>query len=170
MVTQDKSKVLKETENPFEDDDDDEPTPAAAAHSRQSSVAQSSKASTPSFIAKPTVTSPVNTKKSKKDKDKKSKKAKAFNFEAEKGIMKNCIAESSVAATNLLNALRLINREQEQISENKNAVTHFEACKQLRRKILRYVCSHTHKLTAFIESISDSTCTRRRMARSLASC
>jgi hypothetical protein len=52
---------------------------------------------------------------------------------------KNCIAESSVASTNLLNALRLINREHEQISENKNAVHHFEFCKLLRRKILRYV-------------------------------
>jgi len=53
--------------------------------------------------------------------------------------MKNCIAESSVASTNLLNALRLINREKEQISENKAAVHHFDFCKLLRRKILRYV-------------------------------
>lgn len=53
--------------------------------------------------------------------------------------MKNCIAESSVASTNLLNALRLINREKEQISENQNAVRHFDFCKLLRRKILRYV-------------------------------
>ena len=52
--------------------------------------------------------------------------------------MKNCIAESSVASTNLLNALRLINREREQISENENAVHHFDS-KLLRRKILRYV-------------------------------
>jgi len=53
--------------------------------------------------------------------------------------MKACIGESSVASTNLLNALRLINREKEQISENKAAVQHFERCKLLRRKILRYV-------------------------------
>lgn len=54
--------------------------------------------------------------------------------------MKSCIAEASVASTNLLNALRLINRELEQISENKVAAQQFDACKLLRRKILRYVC------------------------------
>jgi hypothetical protein len=53
--------------------------------------------------------------------------------------MKSTIAEVSVASTNLLNALKLINREKEQISENKSAVHHFEICKLLRRKILRYV-------------------------------
>lgn len=53
--------------------------------------------------------------------------------------MKATIADSNIAATNLLNALRLINREQEQISENQNVVSHFESCKLLRRKILRYV-------------------------------
>jgi LAS seventeen-binding protein 5 len=53
--------------------------------------------------------------------------------------MKSTIAEASVASTNLLNALKLINREKEQISENKSAVHHFEICKLLRRKILRYV-------------------------------
>lgn len=85
------------------------------------------------------MSSSSDAKKSKKDKDKKKKKGKPFNLEAEKETMKNCIAESSVASTNLLNALRLINREREQISENKAAVHHFEFCKQLRRKILRYV-------------------------------
>lgn len=53
--------------------------------------------------------------------------------------MKSTIAEASVASTNLLNALKLINREKERISENKNAVHHFDFCKLLRRKILRYV-------------------------------
>lgn len=53
--------------------------------------------------------------------------------------MKSTIAESSVASTNLLNTLRLINRESEQISENPAALEHFENCKLLRRKILRYV-------------------------------
>jgi hypothetical protein len=60
--------------------------------------------------------------------------------------MKNCIAESSLASTNLLNALRLINREREQISENENAVHQFEFCKLLRRKILRYVSLSELKL------------------------
>lgn len=142
QVTQDKSKVLRETENnPFEDDDDDEESPApAGGHSRQTSLAssQAGRSSTPpSFFTSSMVAA---SKKSKKEKDKeKKKKSKPFNLEAEKETMKNCIAEASVASTNLLNALRLINREHEQISENKAAVHHFEFCKLLRRKILRYI-------------------------------
>jgi len=53
--------------------------------------------------------------------------------------MKSCIAEASVASINLLNALRLINRETERISDNQAAVQQFDACKLLRRKILRYI-------------------------------
>ncbi len=53
--------------------------------------------------------------------------------------MKTAIAESSIAATNLNNALQSINREKERISENAVAVERFEICKKLRRKILRYV-------------------------------
>ena len=136
--------MLRETEeNPFEadEDEDDIPNPSSPSHSRQTSapsdLAQSSQSSTPSaFLRKPN--SNMTTKKSKKDK-KGSKKPKAFSLEAEKETMKNCIAESNIASTNLLNALRLINREHQQISENKAAVHHFEFCKLLRRKILRYV-------------------------------
>lgn len=142
VVTQDKSKVLRETEqNPFEaeEDNEDEPEPSAPSHSRQASVAQSSRSSTPppSFFS--SSASPSATKKSKKDKKGSKKKSKAFNLEAEKDAMKDCIAESSVASTNLLNALKLINREKERISENQNAVKHFDFCKLLRRKILRYI-------------------------------
>lgn len=53
--------------------------------------------------------------------------------------MKSVIADSSIAATNLMNALQSINREVERISENQAAVERFEACKLLRRKVLRYV-------------------------------
>lgn len=55
--------------------------------------------------------------------------------------MKGAIAESSIAVTNLTNHLQTINRERERISENPQAVEQFEGCKQLRRKILRYVSS-----------------------------
>jgi hypothetical protein len=75
----------------------------------------------------------------KKKKDKKSKKSKPFNLEAEKDQMTRHIAEASIAATNLTNTLQTINRERERISENQLAVQRFEACKQLRRKILRYI-------------------------------
>lgn len=74
-----------------------------------------------------------------KKKDKKPKKSKPFNLEAERGQIKSYIAEASIAATNLVNTLQSINRERERISDNQLAVQRFEACKQLRRKILRYV-------------------------------
>jgi hypothetical protein len=78
-------------------------------------------------------------KKSKKDKKGDKKKSRVFNLEEEKPKMTTTIAESSVASTNLLNALQLINREHEQVSDNANAVKHFETCKMLRRHVLRYV-------------------------------
>lgn len=53
--------------------------------------------------------------------------------------MKSVIADSSIAATNLMNSLQSVNREVERISENQAAVERFEACKLLRRKVLRYV-------------------------------
>ncbi|KAK4154767.1 hypothetical protein C8A00DRAFT_32437 [Chaetomidium leptoderma] len=114
-VTQERSKVIRETENPFgeEEDDDDKPSPAGV---------------------------PASHDARKKKKDKKSKKgAKPFNLEAEKEQMKSHIAEALIAATNLSNTLQSINREKERISENQIAVHRFEACKQLRRKILRYI-------------------------------
>lgn len=146
-ATQQQSQAVRETEeNPFEDDEEEEvepPPPIAVRVYPGYPIPQaqsSSSSSTPqsSFFGNAT----GDAKKSKKDKDKKKKKGKPFSLEAEKETMKNCIAESSVASTNLLNALRLINREREQISENKNAVHHFDFCKLLRRKILRYVGVH----------------------------
>lgn len=74
-----------------------------------------------------------------KKKDKSKGNHKPFDLEAEKEQMKSAIAESSIATTDLMNALQSINREQERISENSVAVERFENCKLLRRKILRYV-------------------------------
>ncbi|KAE9380581.1 hypothetical protein N431DRAFT_432859 [Stipitochalara longipes BDJ] len=140
VVTQDKSKVLRETEqNPFEDDEEETPPPVpapapVASHSRSTSLVTSQSASPRSSTP-----SSFFSGSNKSKKDKKKKKGKAFNLEEEKETMKSTIAEASVASTNLLNALKLINREKERISENKNAVHHFDFCKLLRRKILRYI-------------------------------
>lgn len=156
--------MLRETEqNPFvadEDKEDDQPTPQS--HTRSSSLAsgsaQPSRSSSPGSFFSPGSSAAI--KKSKKEKDKRAKKdSKAFNLEAEKETMKSCIAESSVASTNLLNALRLINREHEQISENQTAVQQFDFCKLLRRKILRYVrknCNERAILTFFCRSIMST--------------
>ncbi|KAK4111415.1 hypothetical protein N656DRAFT_808294 [Canariomyces notabilis] len=132
-VTQERSRVIKETDNPFGDDDEeDKPSPAgpSKAHSRNSSL-------------NPPVTGVIQSfsydAKEKKKKEKKQKKHKPFNIETEKEQMKAHIAEASISATNLMNTLKTINREKERISENQIAVQHFEMCKQLRRKILRYI-------------------------------
>lgn len=71
-------------------------------------------------------------------KDKKGK-PKQFSLEKEKAAMLQTIANSSVASTNLLNALQLINRETTQVSEDRETATQFETCKRLRRQILRYI-------------------------------
>lgn len=131
--------MLKETEaNPFEGEDEEEETPAPATHSRQASSGQSSKTLS-SFNPLPLMSSLAEDKKSKKEKDKKKKKAKSFNLESEKGKIKETIADSSLAATNLMNAMRMVNREQQQVSENQNVQSEFDMCKKLRRQILRYV-------------------------------
>jgi hypothetical protein len=53
--------------------------------------------------------------------------------------MKTVIADASISSTNLLNTLQTINRETQRISDNPSAVEKFENCKQLRRRVLRYV-------------------------------
>ncbi|KEZ40349.1 hypothetical protein SAPIO_CDS8196 [Scedosporium apiospermum] len=147
-VTQERSKVVKETENPFDDDDEDEHSPKRGESSKASappyeqnmktvqSFSQSghsrSASGSGSFFGS-------SSSKDKKKKEKKTKKRRPFNLEAEKDQMKATIAESSIAATNLMNTLKSINREKERISENQTAVQGFESCKQLRRKILRYI-------------------------------
>jgi hypothetical protein len=72
-------------------------------------------------------------------KDKKKTAAKTFNLEKEKGQLLETMASANVASTNLLNGLQLINREQQRVSENPEVMRRFEACKQLRRQILRYI-------------------------------
>ncbi|KAJ9151353.1 VHS domain-containing protein [Pleurostoma richardsiae] len=141
VVTQDRSRVLRETENPFGDEDEEEPkSPPPQAHSPPPATGSSSRLSGSAPAQQINSFSVTPKDKKKKDKEsKKGKKSRPFNLEAEKDQMKVTIAESSIAATNLMNALQSINREKERISENALAVQQFEACKHLRRKVLRYI-------------------------------
>ncbi|KAK1149226.1 hypothetical protein N8T08_006446 [Aspergillus melleus] len=76
----------------------------------------------------------------KEKKDKKEKKTRApFNLEREKPEILQTLASSSVASTNLLNSLKLVNRETHRVSEDAEVLNRFETCKQLRRQILRYI-------------------------------
>lgn len=64
---------------------------------------------------------------------------KPFNMEKEKPEILQTIAASSVASTNLQNALKLVNRETHRVSESEDVMEQFEKCKNLRRQILRYI-------------------------------
>ncbi|TLD18256.1 VHS subgroup [Venturia nashicola] len=71
-------------------------------------------------------------------KDKKGKR-KPFNLEKETGQILDTIASATVASTNLINALKLINRENQRVSDNPECKNRFDTCKVLRRQILRYI-------------------------------
>jgi hypothetical protein len=137
------SKVLRETEEDsrrgdlFADDDDDE-EPQTSPRDRTGSY------TSPSVLRKPSqpVTlfsaSTFGTNKKVK-KDKKSKQKLPFNLTTERPKILNSIAAASVASTNLTNALKLVNRETNQVSADPEVLKRFETCKQLRRQILRYI-------------------------------
>ncbi|KAM3514828.1 hypothetical protein MY11210_001552 [Beauveria gryllotalpidicola] len=162
-VTQQRSKVIRETEeNPFGDDEEEEATRRAAdaATTTTTSTATSSSAG-PSHKSSRSTSLPggggggsssstglfssLTKDSSSKKHPKKGSKRKPFNLEAEKEQMKTVIAESSIASINLLNALQSINREKERISANQTAVQRFETCKQLRRRVLRYIHHVEHE-------------------------
>ena len=81
----------------------------------------------------------------RKDKDKKHSKSvgsegrKPFNLEQEKPQLLQTLASASVASTNLMNVLKLTNRENKRVSEDPEVVKRFEECKMLRRQLLRYI-------------------------------
>lgn len=144
-VTQQQSKVLKETEpNPNEDpfsDVEDRNTDTAAANTQSGPSFASSSTQSPlsrgnnmSFLE-----SSKSHKKPKADKNSKKSKRKGFDLEREKPQILQAIASSSIASTNLMNALKLIDRERKRVSEDAETVLRFESCKQLRRQILRYI-------------------------------
>lgn len=77
--------------------------------------------------------------KSKSKKKERKLRDRAFSLEKEKPQLLQTLASSSVASTNLLNALKHVNRETHRVSEDAEAISRFETCKQLRRQILRYI-------------------------------
>jgi LAS seventeen-binding protein 5 len=144
------SKVLRENEeesrreDPFAAEEDEEPSSPEDTTRRPSVLTKASGPASPrtsiSHTSQPVHLSAGPTfgfgKSSKKEK---KKKTKGFNLEREKPAMLQSIAASSVASTNLSNALKLVNREQKRVSEDPEVMSRFETCKQLRRHILRYI-------------------------------
>ncbi|KKF94750.1 Protein lsb5 [Ceratocystis platani] len=164
VVTRDVSKAVRETENPFDDDEDTDaetskPGQAAGSTHRPSAPTEWPAGSSPSASASASTSSTGHqsfghAKSSsgfwssrKKDKEKEKEKRKSskdklrapINLQTERPRIKATIADSSLAATNLLNSMQVVNRETERISENQVCVQRFEECKTLRRQVLRYI-------------------------------
>ncbi|OJD16255.1 hypothetical protein AJ78_03546 [Emergomyces pasteurianus Ep9510] len=68
-----------------------------------------------------------------------SHRGKPFNLDKERPEILQTIASASMAGTNLLNSLKLVNRENQRVSENTEVMSQFDLCKDLRRQILRYI-------------------------------
>ncbi|KAL1976280.1 hypothetical protein VTN31DRAFT_2562 [Thermomyces dupontii] len=85
---------------------------------------------------KPKRSSTFGSSSSRKDK---RSSMKPFNLEKERPEILQAIAAASVAATNLENDLKLINREVKRVREDERIMAEFEKCKSLRRQILRYI-------------------------------
>ena len=160
------SKVLQETERLEDDDDDEDDVPvqsrsrgpsvtsppaikprglsltgsAFSSHRRQSSAKEFHAAANQMAYTPPAFITNQQAQAKKDRKSGKSSKAKSFNFEKDKSQIKQVITLASIEATGLLNAMKLINRENERVSENPNTRKRFETCKQLRRQTYRY-CS-----------------------------
>ena len=138
-IRQEQSKVIRETE-----EDDSDPFGQSAsvvggggtAHVRSPTSPTSSSSQSESLSLEPSLVTPS---KNTLEKTKKKSKSKPFNLEKEKPQLLQTIASSSVASTNLMNALKLINREHKRVSEDADAIKRFETCKLLRRQILRYI-------------------------------
>ena len=137
-VTQAESKVLQETEREANQDPfgsiEDESMPDESSSTAPPSLTPRSNAA-----ASITPTPKYQAKKLKHDKHGKKSKSRTFNLEKEKPQLLQTIASSSVASTNLMNALKLLNREKLRVSEHEETVNRFETCKALRRQILRYI-------------------------------
>lgn len=131
------SKVLRETEEDVQREQERE-----MARNRSDSLQRAGEPSSPTVLRKQS--SPISlgqssTFGSKKVKKDKKGKVKGFDLEREKPAILQSIAASSVASTGLTNALRLVNRESQRVSDNPEVRKRFETCKQLRRQILRYI-------------------------------
>ncbi|KAL1955756.1 hypothetical protein VTO42DRAFT_8154 [Malbranchea cinnamomea] len=128
-VRRQQSKVLKETEQPAE-------VPMGHSVSVSAGNGPSTILTSPSTAKRSSVTlsSGLQSKKSGG-----RKRSKTFNLEKERSEILQTIASASIASTNLMNFLKLVNRENERVSDHPDVMSHFERCKNLRRQILRYI-------------------------------
>lgn len=127
-----RQKVLQD--DAHDSDPEHSPSPANGRSRASSSVAAAGPAHRPV-----TLTPSSSTFSSKLSKSKNKSSKGPFNLAKEKDNMTSAIANASMASINLLNGLQLVNRENERVSDNQEVVRRFQACKKLRKEILRYI-------------------------------
>ncbi|MCJ1380078.1 putative actin patch assembly and actin polymerization protein [Xylographa soralifera] len=137
------SKVLRETEAPATDTEADVyPTSSSSSTSTPSSlhspVEKTFSTSTPHRPKGLLQNNLFQSSKSQSSKSK-SSKSKPFDLYKEKPTILAAIASSSLASINLMNTMKLINREHQRVSANSDAVHGFDNCKRLRRQVLAYL-------------------------------
>ncbi|KAG9092701.1 putative actin patch assembly and actin polymerization protein, partial [Ceratobasidium sp. UAMH 11750] len=64
---------------------------------------------------------------------------KPFNYETEKPKILNTVAEGTQAATNLVNAIKRVNREQESITTNPQVQECLTSAKTIRKQLIKYI-------------------------------
>lgn len=64
---------------------------------------------------------------------------RSFDFKKEEKNIRESIASSNIASDNLMNALRLVNNQSQNVSENSDVSRRFKECKSLRRQMVRYI-------------------------------
>ena len=141
-VTQAQSRVLQQTEREANEDpfgDEDDKTISGGNSMRGLGSPTRSSFASGSIPPANLNSIPNQLKRSKQDKSSKKHNRKAFNLEKEKTEIHRTIAESSIASINLMNALKLLNREKTRVSEHAETVSRFEKCKANRRQVLRYI-------------------------------
>ena len=133
------SKVVRETEAEARRDNSSSPPLSPTTPVKSSSTGSSSTPSVGWVPQLPPVQLNSTSSSSSFFKRDKKNKSKPFNLEKEKHELLETIAQAQLASTNLINGLKLINREDQRVSDNAECRKRFEACKVLRRRILRYI-------------------------------
>ncbi|KAF2680880.1 hypothetical protein K458DRAFT_421222 [Lentithecium fluviatile CBS 122367] len=135
------SRVVRENEAEAERENASSPPPTSPTTSRRNSqpFPPPASSSTPRPITLSSTQSPSSSIFSSKSRKDKKNRGKPFNLEKEKHQLLETIASATVASTNLMNGLQLINREVQRVSENAEVMKRFETCKLLRRQVLRYI-------------------------------
>ncbi|ANB15046.1 Lsb5p [Sugiyamaella lignohabitans] len=117
----------------YADDDDDNDRVVSSSARVRGAASGGSPSLTTSSSSKPS--------KSNKKSSSQPQPPVVLSLAKERPKIKGVLAESGSAATNLTNALKLINRLDELSTENKRATTCFNQCRSLRRQVLRYIHS-----------------------------